>query len=110
MGQRTKERPQKCITCKGEGKKPIEIHDMKSGKTRTEYTPCYDCDGEGWVTEEKSHELAEKKRALAEEILLYWCNCGNPSDDAKYWADGQNPNCSKHCWTCKDCGKLLQVG
>ena len=40
-----------------------------------------------------------------------WCKCGNPSENSEYHSDDpNNPTCTKHHWTCRDCGKILQIG
>ncbi len=62
---------------------------------------CIWCTG-GYMTEDQQMAYTAYKDA--------WCKCGNPSGLTKAWADGENPACYKHNWTCRDCGKLLQVG
>ena len=39
-----------------------------------------------------------------------WCSCDVPSTDWTFWDNGTHPRCSKHCYTCQKCNKLLQVG
>lgn len=52
-----------------------------------------------------------KDTSTASDPNNVWCNCGNPSESSKYHADDPNSTtCTKHHWTCGDCGKILQVG
>lgn len=31
-------------------------------------------------------------------------------ENVQYFADGQHPECSKHCWACASCKAITQVG
>ena len=112
MGERTKERPCKCPKCKGKGEYLFEYSETSPEGTvkKSQKSFCHTCNGEGWITEQKGCELAQEKLRLRREIALYWCNCGNPSEEVTFYDDGQHPHCEKHCYTCNDCGKLVQVG
>ena len=39
-----------------------------------------------------------------------WCHCGNPSDKADFFDNGQHPKMATHHWRCHDCGGVLQIG
>ena len=90
----------KCIICNGIGKQSLTV--VEGETESTSMIDCIYCSGTGQLTEQ---ELSDLK---AEQDL--WCSCGNPSDEATYWEDGENPDCDKHCWTCNDCEKIIQVG
>lgn len=64
---------------------------------------CFTCDGSGEVDRA---EYEARKKAEAE----FWCSCGNPSEDVRFYDDGEHPKCDKHCYECVDCGKIRQVG
>lgn len=94
----------KCPQCDN-GIQHIKVTEIKNGIAIEE--PGFDlkcdlCDGKGHIT------LQQMRYWGAQNKL--WCSCGNPSKESKYWEDGTNKYCSKHCWTCKDCGKLTQIG
>ena len=96
-----------CPTCKGKGKLKVVVRVREVTPVGVTHIPpleisCVVCEGVGKVT-------AAKLEAMKAEADL-WCSCGNPSGNSKYHDDGDHPNCSKHCWTCEDCGKILQVG
>lgn len=90
-----------CKRCKGTGEMAIDFSEGGKKWTRTEIR-CIDCDGSGEISEAKAKAIEDEK--------ALWCSCGNPSNDSIFWDDGEHPKCSKHCWTCKDCGKIIQVG
>jgi hypothetical protein len=91
-----------CPKCKGSGE--IEITCSEYGKKGIEKfsLPCIYCDGKGEITKKEFNKLKAEK--------ALWCSCGNPSQETRFWDDGQHPNCPKHCYTCKDCKKIIQVG
>ena len=91
-----------CPKCNGSGK--MEIISSTYGKKEIEKfnLPCVYCHSKGEITKEQFDKIK------AEDEL--WCDCGNPSGDTSFWDDGQHHNCSKHCYTCKDCNKIIQVG
>lgn len=92
-----------CPTCHGSKKNSMTQVDFLTGKVVAEWkVDCIDCDGVGWVSAPKAKQIEAMKDA--------WCTCGNPSGESVYWPDNTNPKCSKHCYTCKDCDKLTQVG
>lgn len=48
-----------------------------------------------------------------------WCDCeqkDNPDQEVDFWPDGNNRRyeggytCKKHHYTCKNCGKIVQIG
>lgn len=45
-----------------------------------------------------------------ESYMKLFCQCGNPSGETIYFADGQGDVCEKHYWECADCGKAVQIG
>ncbi|NIN66268.1 MAG: hypothetical protein GTO63_16565 [Anaerolineae bacterium] len=53
--------------------------------------------------------LEEYRAELDREYEEDWCHCEGDTS-TEYWADGEHPTCYKHCWTCRACGKLVQVG
>ena len=91
----------KCPTCKGDGIQTIHSTETTSkGVTKRPPMnfPCVVCNGKGKVTE-----------AYVKAVNIFWCKCENPGDPV-FYNDGENPNCSKHCWVCSTCGKVQQVG
>lgn len=94
-----------CIACDGTGKQNVMVTTVSAEKGNSSEMvemKCQRCRGKGYLT------AIEQKQW--EEYDALWCECGNPSEDVIPYADGENPNCHKHCYACKDCGKLLQVG
>jgi len=94
-----------CPACKGKGVITVSVTEVSPDKTversESELT-CYLCHGEKQVLKAVHDAHIEANNS--------WCRCGNPSGDAIYYDDNQLGPGSKHCWCCKDCGKLLQVG
>ena len=87
-----------CPCC--EGKKQVSLTVTTHGKVGEEKTTqvdCLCCKGEGEVSPEEAKKW--------EQIDKAWCQCGNPSEKATF-----SDKFSQNCWTCKDCGKVLQVG
>ena len=78
----------------------IIVHE--GGKTSTVKIGCITCEGKGTINQE------QKERLEAEKKL--WCVCGNHSGESNFHDDYTRKICSKHHYTCKDCGKILQVG
>lgn len=102
MGSNTKDKRQTCPQCKGAGKVTITASEYgKPGETKYKIE-CPTCKGAKTVTAEvvASHKAFQTA----------WCQCGNPSGQMTFHDDGQHPTCSKHCYTCDDCQKLLQIG
>jgi len=94
-----------CPRCEGKGKLSITAQVYENGKFRSEPPvgiDCPTCEGKGKISDRM---LKEIKRMDA-----MWCSCDNRSGEAYYVEDGVNPECRKHHWRCKDCGKILQVG
>jgi len=88
----------KCKVCKGSGKVTLTVTEFgKPGETKSEID-CVHCKGTGQMT--------AKQAADHKAMEDFWCKCGNPSEETEYYeyADGT------HGWTCKDCGKVVQVG
>lgn len=92
----------KCPTCKGTGEVETTVTTFGSDKVEKYSLTCHICHGKKEISKQ------EWKQIQAEAAL--WCDCGNPSGDVDFYNDGEHPNCSKHCYTCKDCGKIVQVG
>lgn len=90
----------KCPKCR---KGKIAINFSEGGKKWEMEIQCIYCDGKGEISEAQAKEIEDEK--------ALWCNCeGDQSEDAIFWDDGEHPKCSKHCWTCRKCGKIVQVG
>jgi hypothetical protein len=45
--------------------------------------------------------------AYAEEN---WCECDDPETEWQHHSYGLSGVTDKHCWTCKTCKKLTQIG
>jgi len=91
-----------CPSCKGARKVRVHVTtDRGDGEIElTQFeTDCVSCGGIGKVT-------PRRFAALQSEAAM-WCSCGNESGEADYHADTRR---MKHHWTCRDCGKVLQVG
>jgi len=90
-----------CPTCKGSGKQVVRTRTVLDGVREVSDVKieCQTCQGSGEV--DKAEYEARQKA-----IRDFWCRCGNPSEDVEYYeyADGA------HGWTCRDCGKVVQVG
>ena len=102
-----------CPRCGGSGTMSIGVTNMEciDGKWVEHKEPateidCITCKGSKTMDEKKANLIKE----AWEDERNRWCDCGNPSGDVKYWEDGTHPHCSKHCYTCRDCGKITQVG
>jgi Fe2+ or Zn2+ uptake regulation protein len=90
-----------CPSCKGARKVTIETTTINPGTTTVDHitVDCVICNGTGEVT-------PARFAAIQSEAAM-WCSCGNDSGEADYHADTRR---TKHHWTCRDCGKVLQVG
>ena len=92
-----------CPECKGTGKIEITMSfygsDEKPSVTKID---CVTCNGLGKLSKQEFKEFEEEKEL--------WCSCGNPSEQVKYWKDGEGTLVHKHHYTCKDCGKVVQIG
>jgi hypothetical protein len=93
---------QTCPKCKGTKKLDIKVTTYGKPGEEIKSINCIYCNASGKLTDSEIAKLKAEEEA--------WCRCGNPSRQTQFWDDGQNPVCSKHCWTCRDCGKILQVG
>lgn len=97
-----------CTACKGKKKVVVNSVSLTHGKRYAPITipitmTCVICGGTGKLTKA---QIEENKRAAEA-----WCQCDEPDmENARYWPDGAHPECSKHCWTCGVCGKIVQVG
>lgn len=80
------------------GKVRCTIHEMNQPPKEMLLT-CPTCNGRGTIS-------AALKKAHEE----FWCRCGNPSGQFEFFDDGEGAACTKHHYTCRDCGKVLQVG
>lgn len=91
-----------CPQCKG-AKKTICTF-IAEDKTESQFeTKCYTCDGAGTVTPARAKSYQRE--------LDSWCRCGNKSEQITYHDDNPRSRiCTKHHWTCDDCGKIVQVG
>lgn len=72
------------------------------GKPLTSVVINVHCHGKGTM----SQVMADQMKADQD----LWCECGNPSGESIFHDDGMHPQCSKHCYTCQDCGKITQIG
>lgn len=94
-----------CPVCKGTGKMNITFSTYgKPGEEKTEIN-CVHCNGKGTLSDTDAEDL----ESYLEFQKNAWCKCGNPSGQSKFHPRG-NKLCAKHCYTCKDCGKLTQIG
>lgn len=57
----------------------------------------------------------ELKKAIA-EAQEFWnkqdqlaAGCQH-NGDVEYYPDFTHPECSKHCWVCKSCNTIIQIG
>lgn len=94
-----------CPTCEGKGKMTITAKTLTDDGWKDENPvdiDCVICDGGGTVTRAKLESIEHEKRI--------WCECGNPSEDVNFWDDGEGYWVTKHHYTCKDCGKVVQIG
>ena len=89
-----------CPACKGE--KKIDIVSYENGTKSHFKIKCITCNGKGTITEEQNKQLNWEKQQ--------WCSCGNPSQETIFHDDNTRKICSKHHWTCQDCGKIIQIG
>lgn len=81
------------------GKLTITAHEMGKPPRAVELD-CVFCNGIGKIT------AAQK---AAEEA--FWCRCGNPSGESIFHDDNEpGAICSKHHYTCRDCGAVTQTG
>jgi hypothetical protein len=86
-----------CPVCKG--KKKLSLSVSENGvKLAPVEIKCVHCEGLGVM----SVETFEQHDACVNA----WCKCG-PHDDMEFHDDAPG---SKHHWTCRRCGKLVQVG
>lgn len=93
-----------CPTCKGSKRVTVTVitHDKGRQESSVEMD-CHICDGAGVISPATARAIA-----LMDES---WCRCDNPSGGATYHADNERgAACSKHHWTCDDCGKIRQAG
>jgi len=89
-----------CPQCSGKGKVAVDVIEGKELKVKDTWEiNCVTCHGAGQIT------VAAERQYRRE--LAGWCQCGNPSQEADYHPDTPR---MKHHWTCRDCGKLYQVG
>jgi hypothetical protein len=91
-----------CLKCKGTKTLDIKITTYGKPGMEVKTIKCVYCDGTGKMTDK---QIAQFK---AEQEM--WCRCSNPSGERIFYDDGEHPQCSKHCWACADCNKIVQVG
>ena len=84
-----------CPSCKGTGKTTL-----RSNTDIVELT-CFTCEGIGTVSQAELDYLEWEKNQ--------WCNC-DESEDVIFYDDNEHPECAKHHWRHKDCGKIVQIG
>ena len=90
-----------CPDCKGEGRKDITI-EFKDDPADTLNIECFTCNGEGEVDQEGYDAWVYEKNV--------WCKCGNPSNETRFYDDGEGKWVHKHHYVCIDCGKVVQIG
>lgn len=88
-----------CPSCK-KGKQTITVTDYGSKKMTTVEIDCVECKGKGLITSAQA--------ALIEQRENMWCTC-TETYDVTYHEDG-NDICGKHCYTCNNCNKIVQIG
>lgn len=87
-----------CPSCKGTKKVTIKV--ISNGVREPDMElDCVTCNGTGEVRDGYTKALED-----------FWCHCGNPSGDVEFHDDGEGAACSKHHYTCGDCGRVLQIG
>lgn len=89
-----------CPQCKGDKQITVTVSEFGKSGDHSFKMDCITCNGAGKVTAEQ----ARAHKAMADA----WCTCDEPGDP-DYHPDG-NDICGKHCYTCSNCGKILQVG
>ena len=92
----------KCPTCKGTGQVETTVTTCGSNEIEKYDIPCHVCNGR--------KEISKKEWQAHKDMMNLWCDCGNPSGETTFYDDGEHPKCSKHCYVCNDCGKIVQVG
>ena len=90
-----------CPVCAGAKEVTVEVTTITpAGATESSMKmDCHICNGTGKVS-------AAKARAHA-RMQEVWCSCDGDTGDAVYHPDSEG---GKHHWTCRLCGKLVQVG
>lgn len=98
-----------CPSCNGKKKQRIVATEITSKGKRdlpAVHIDCLLCNGKGYLTEREK----EKYDRDAEAAENFWCKCPDGFNNAIYFPDGTHPLCSKHCWACTTCDKIVQVG
>lgn len=79
----------------------IEVTEMVNGKLTTKTVDL-------GPQPELERQMEVARAAWAEEDKIAG-DCAHDGD-VEYYEDGEHPRCSKHCWACKSCGAIVQVG
>ena len=90
-----------CPSCKGSGKLKICSSMGLNEPVITTEINCISCEGQGRISQEQFEYLKWE----AEQ----WCQCDDNDDDV-YYDDGEHPDCFKHHWRHRECGKIIQIG
>lgn len=85
-----------CMSCNGTGQIYIRHHDF--------HMQCPQCDGK--------RQLTVRQQILRKAENREWCDCKEDERDIDTWFfdDGRHPKCKKHCYVCKQCKGITQVG
>lgn len=104
-----------CPTCEGNGKFPCRAQVLT--EKGWGYDPpmdkpplmldCHLCDGKGLISQERHQAMLEQSKI--------WCNCEESSGVSYHEDDnsqiyGNGVTCSKHHYSCNDCGLIVQIG
>lgn len=94
-----------CRWCSGTGEQSMETTVISARGTEKSVTKigCNICKGSGKLTKRYADQITN----ITDE---FWCKCSDPHDDFDFYDDGEHPDCSKHHYRCKQCGKVFQVG
>ena len=99
-----------CPTCKGKGKQTANFCEGSfndEGKyVVTSETPfshtCYDCKGTGQVDTRTLNAIKKEKEM--------WCKCESKGGSQYVPDNTRGAAVRKHHYTCRDCGKVTQIG
>lgn len=84
-----------CKACNGTGQIYNKHHDF--------HMTCLCCNGK--------RQVSVKQRILQKAANREWCDCKDDRDtDTMFFNDGQHPKCKKHCYVCRRCKCITQVG
>lgn len=91
---------QSCRRCHGTGTQHIQVLGLKMAESFG--IQCISCNGSGQIN---SRSVIIEKLSDRD-----WCYCRVPSRDTIYFPDNRHPKCSKHCYVCRNCNGITQIG